>query len=408
MTWHHLLGNGSRHLGAPANSTKRDTPGVQATPAPPDGRAAQEPLAGCCRAARGAGRGRRSRGAAAAHGMIDRLRRQPGVSIPEEYDVVLTKALLRDGSTSTGRGPQCGAARTRQLGICLRAVRGRPQEQREQEDVPGVRWAILGVRRRLSGAFLKPRALGCWPRRRPEWVARKSGLPSWVSESWMTERGMCFPCRFLNAKASRAARRASRVSATTFLSLRRDASHRHFHDPASLRARTSAHRNSSARASAASARSRSRSYSDRQSGGSAASEPDTGQSSSGPPASATPACPFVSRIAMPSTILHSGSRYQVPPQNNPHDRRLGRVTEWGSAFARYEAALKNSENRKTFREYVGRFWFDPRNPVAPDRQFADHRAAAESQNGTARSPSGREGYGISRWRCDRHPGQLSC
>ena len=128
--------------------------------------------------------------------------------------------------------------------------------------------------------------------------------------------------------------------------------------------------------------------------------------------------------------------------------------EWGDAFARYEAALKNSENSKTFREYVGRFlgyggvslervmgcteeritvvgfgklddgeghvfslplppclsgvgdarrltitlawlspvnpsrrgyrvaqlWFDPRNTVAPDRQFADHRAV---QRGTA-------------------------
>jgi len=128
--------------------------------------------------------------------------------------------------------------------------------------------------------------------------------------------------------------------------------------------------------------------------------------------------------------------------------------EWGDAFARYEAALKNSENSRTFREYVGRFlgyggvalervmgcteeritvvgfgklddeeghvfslplppclsgvgdarrltitlawlspvnpsrreyrvahlWFDPRNPVAPDRQFADHHAV---QRGTA-------------------------
>ena len=35
-----------------------------------------------------------SRGAEAVYGMIDRLRRQPGVHIPEEYDVVLTKALL--------------------------------------------------------------------------------------------------------------------------------------------------------------------------------------------------------------------------------------------------------------------------------------------------------------------------
>ena len=59
------------------------------------------------------------------------------------------------------------------------------------------------------------------------------------------------PTSLCNAKAFRAARRASRVSAMTFFSFRLDASHRDFHDPASQRARTSAHRSSSARASAA-------------------------------------------------------------------------------------------------------------------------------------------------------------
>ena len=131
------------------------------------------------------------------------------------------------------------------------------------------------------------------------------------------------PCRrptsLCNASASRAARRASRVSAITFLSFPRDASHRHFHDPASHRARTSAQRNSSARASATSARSRSRSYSHRQSRSSSAPKPGSGQSSSGPSATLTLARPFPSRIAMPSTILHSGPRYQPPYTIRPHD-----------------------------------------------------------------------------------------
>ena len=40
-----------------------------------------------------------SRGAEIVYGMIDRLRRRPGVHIPEEYDVALTKALLVHGAT---------------------------------------------------------------------------------------------------------------------------------------------------------------------------------------------------------------------------------------------------------------------------------------------------------------------
>ena len=73
---------------------------------------------------------------------------------------------------------------------------------------------------------------------------------------------------------SPAARRASFVSSTASLNLRRQALNRDFHEPASLREATSAQRSSSARASAASARARSRSalarsrsYSERKSRG---------------------------------------------------------------------------------------------------------------------------------------------
>ena len=73
---------------------------------------------------------------------------------------------------------------------------------------------------------------------------------------------------------SLAARRASFVSSTASLNLRRQALNRDFHEPASLREATSAQRSSSARASAASARARSRSalarsrsYSERKSRG---------------------------------------------------------------------------------------------------------------------------------------------
>ena len=66
---------------------------------------------------------------------------------------------------------------------------------------------------------------------------------------------------------SLAARRASFVSSTASLNLRRQAPNRDFHEPASLREPTSAQRSSSARASAASARTRSRSYIERKSRG---------------------------------------------------------------------------------------------------------------------------------------------
>ena len=108
-----------------------------------------------------------------------------------------------------------------------------------------------------------------------------------------------------------AVRRASFVSSTASLSLRRQALNRDFHEPPSLRAATSAQRSSSARASAASARARSRSHCDRQSRG-ACSGTDTGDNRTPPlPSTSVRLVPkSSSRTTMRTTIAHGKSRYQ--------------------------------------------------------------------------------------------------
>ena len=110
---------------------------------------------------------------------------------------------------------------------------------------------------------------------------------------------------------SLAVRRASFVSSTASLSLRRQALNRDFHEPPSLRAATSAQRSSSARASAASARARSRSHCDRQSRG-ACSGTDTGDNRTPPlPSASVRLVPkSSSRTTMRTTIAHGKSRYQ--------------------------------------------------------------------------------------------------
>ena len=110
---------------------------------------------------------------------------------------------------------------------------------------------------------------------------------------------------------SLAVRRASFVSSTASLSLRRQALNRDFHEPPSLRAATSAQRSSSARASAASARARSRSHCDRQSRG-ACSGTDTGDNRTPPlPSTSVRLVPkSSSRTTMRTTIAHGKSRYQ--------------------------------------------------------------------------------------------------
>ena len=77
-----------------------------------------------------------SRGAAAAYGMIDRLRRQPGVHIPEECDVVLTKALL---------------VHSAEWGDAFARYEAALKNSENSKTFRGVRWAILGLRRRLPG-----------------------------------------------------------------------------------------------------------------------------------------------------------------------------------------------------------------------------------------------------------------
>ena len=110
---------------------------------------------------------------------------------------------------------------------------------------------------------------------------------------------------------SLAVRRASFVSSTASLSLRRQALNRDFHEPPSLRAATSAQRSSFARASAASARARSRSHCDRQSRG-ACSGTDTGDNRTPPlPSTSVRLVPkSSSRTTMRTTIAHGKSRYQ--------------------------------------------------------------------------------------------------
>ena len=102
--------------------------------------------------------------------------------------------------------------------------------------------------------------------------------------------------------------RAFFACSTAAFSLRRDASKRDFHEPASQRAATSAHRNSCARASAVSARARSRSYSNRQS-----RRWRIGTSSGQVHAPAVRVrAVSESCVAMDLTIAHDGSRYQRP------------------------------------------------------------------------------------------------
>ena len=115
---------------------------------------------------------------------------------------------------------------------------------------------------------------------------------------------------------SLAARRASFVSSTAALNLRRQAVNRDFHEPASLREATSAQRSSSARASAASARARSRSHCDRQSRG-ARSGTDTGHDRTPPlPSTSVRSVPkSSSRTTMRSTIAHGKFRYQQKDSN---------------------------------------------------------------------------------------------
>ena len=119
---------------------------------------------------------------------------------------------------------------------------------------------------------------------------------------------------------SLAERRASFVSSTASLNLRRQASNRDFHEPASLREATSAQRSSSACASAASARARSRSararsrsYSERKSRG-VGPGTDTGHDPTPPlPSTSVRSVPkSSSRTAMRSTITHGKRRYQPP------------------------------------------------------------------------------------------------
>ena len=120
-----------------------------------------------------------------------------------------------------------------------------------------------------------------------------------------------------NESASFAARRASFASSTAVWRLCRLASKRDFHDPASLRAATSAQRSSSQRASAASARARSRSararsrsYNDWKSRGRRA-VPVEGKDQSPLALSVDPrALEKSSRIAMHATIAHGKICYQ--------------------------------------------------------------------------------------------------
>ena len=130
--------------------------------------------------------------------------------------------------------------------------------------------------------------------------------------------------------ASFAAWRASFACSTAAFSLRRDASKRDFHEPASQRATTSAQRNSSARACAASARARSRSaracsrsYGKRQSRGwriGTASGKDRAPSS---PAARVGAVSISStRIAMGATIAHGGLRYPCPYRRSSERRPI--------------------------------------------------------------------------------------
>lgn len=98
-------------------------------------------------------------------------------------------------------------------------------------------------------------------------------------------------------------RRNSFVSSAAASSLLRQDLKRYFHEPASLRARSSALCNSPRRASAASARARSRSCSERQSRGASAGAA-SGDDQTGPSLSAnrTPAPESSSRTAMRSAI----------------------------------------------------------------------------------------------------------
>ena len=130
-----------------------------------------------------------------------------------------------------------------------------------------------------------------------------------ASQSSVSRRATS-PCK---EGTSLAARRASFVSSTASLNLRRQALNRDFHEPASLREATSAQRSSSARASAASARARSRSYSDCKSRG-VRSGTDTEHDRTTPlPSTSVRSVPkSSSRTAMRSTIAHGKARYQPP------------------------------------------------------------------------------------------------
>ena len=141
---------------------------------------------------------------------------------------------------------------------------------------------------------------------------------------------------------SLAVRRASFVSSTASLSLRRQALNRDFHEPPSLREATSAQRSSSARASVASARARSRSHCDRQSRG-ARSGTNTGDDRTPPlpPTSVKPVPKSSSRTAMRTTIAHGKSRYQQKDS-----------TLWGFASTwemRLTAPIPRPERTLTFR-----------------------------------------------------------
>jgi len=97
------------------------------------------------------------------------------------------------------------------------------------------------------------------------------------------------------------------------ISLRRQDLNRDFHEPASLRAATSAQRSSSQRASAAPARARCCSYRAWKScGATAGVDPDGDQIPSPPSASLAPAEKSSSRTAMRSTIAQVKSCYQPP------------------------------------------------------------------------------------------------
>ena len=119
---------------------------------------------------------------------------------------------------------------------------------------------------------------------------------------------------------SLAARRASFVSSTASLNLRRQALNRDFHEPASLREATSAQRSSSQRACAACARARSssaracsRSYSERHSrGGRSATTAGNDRAPPSPSTRVRPVLKSSSRTTMRSTIAHGKGRYQPP------------------------------------------------------------------------------------------------